>query len=293
VPAPEPHHPWHPGLLSDRVTGSQYFVLELAAARRGWRLALGGRERCQSDYVVERQRYAYHVLEYVAEGRGRVVMDGRPSPLGPGTVLAYAPDTRLELRTDPAAPMLKYFFCLAGPGAGARLRAAGVAPGTVRAVPAHAEIRSVAEDLVRDGQRTGGATDRICGLQLELLLVRVADLVAWPRGGPRPAQEAFLRAKAVLDTRLDRPLTLGEAARLAGMDVSSMCRLFRRFQGTSPYQYLLRRKMNLAAEHLLETGGQVKAAAVRVGFTDPYHFSRCFKAVHGVPPSRLRGRGAD
>ncbi|HEY9249839.1 MAG TPA: hypothetical protein VIO38_11930, partial [Rariglobus sp.] len=33
----------------------------------------------------------------------------------------------------------------------------------------------------------------------------------------------------------------------AGLEESSVCRLFRRYQDTNPYQYLLRRKMNLAA----------------------------------------------
>ena len=51
----------------------------------------------------------------------------------------------------------------------------------------------------------------------------------------------------------------------------------------------LLKKMNLAAEFLVDTGGLVKEAAQRVGFADPFHFARCFKAVHGVPPSALRG----
>jgi AraC-like DNA-binding protein len=34
----------------------------------------------------------------------------------------------------------------------------------------------------------------------------------------------------------------------------------------------------------------VKEAAQRVGFSDPYHFSRCFRSVHGIPPSRLLHR---
>ena len=71
------------------------------------------------------------------------------------------------------------------------------------------------------------------------------------------------------------------------MEASSVCRWFRRYQGTSPYQYLLRRKMNLAAEHLVENGGLVKEAAQRIGFADPYHFSRAFKAIHGVAPRAL------
>jgi AraC-like DNA-binding protein len=45
--------------------------------------------------------------------------------------------------------------------------------------------------------------------------------------------------------------------------------------------------MNIAAEFLVEHGGLVKEVAQRVGFADPYHFSRAFKAVHGVAPRAL------
>jgi AraC-like DNA-binding protein len=103
------------------------------------------------------------------------------------------------------------------------------------------------------------------------------------------AEDLFLRCRALIDGRLEQEATLGEIAATAGLRPSSLCRLFRRFQSTSPYQYLLRRKMILAAELLVESGGLVKEAAQRVGFADPYHFSRCFKAVHGLAPSQLRG----
>ncbi len=45
--------------------------------------------------------------------------------------------------------------------------------------------------------------------------------------------------------------------------------------------------MNLAAEYLVEHGGLVKEVAARVGFADPFHFSRAFKSVHGVAPRAL------
>ena len=93
--------------------------------------------------------------------------------------------------------------------------------------------------------------------------------------------------QALIDAEAERLMTLREIAATAGLEESSVCRLFRRYQDTSPYQYLLRRKMNLAAAFLVEGKGRVKEAAQRVGFADPYHFSRCFKAVHGVAPSEL------
>lgn len=278
------------GLLSQQVSASRYFFLKLAPPRAA-RLApvFGGCETCNADYLVRRSGFAYYGLEYVAAGAGAVQLNGRQHALGPGAVFAYAPETVCEIRTDPARPLVKYFLCLAGPEVPARLARAGVAPGQVRTLTAHAEARSAFEDLIREGRHHGRLAAQLAAVLTEVLLLKVEGLTRRPTQSGVAAEDFFLRCKALIDARAEQLGTLEEIARAVGIEPSSVCRLFRRFQGTSPYQYLLRRKMILAAEFLFETGGLVKEAAQRVGFPDPYHFSRCFKAVHGVAPNQLRG----
>lgn len=275
-------------LLSQQVSGSRYFFLSLRPGGGGGPLALGGREHCNPDYAIDRSVYAYHVLEYVAAGTGSVVLNGERYELGPGSVFAYAPTTLCSMRTSLQNPMVKYFVCLSGRRAPRLLARAELAPGQVRRLVGHGEIRSLFEDLIREGQHAGAHTREICDLLVTLLALKLATTVEESRTTGGLARENFLRCKALVDAQAERLVTLEDIAAAAGMDTSSICRLFRRFQGTSPYQYLLRKKMNLAAEYLVETGGLVKEAALRVGFTDPYHFSRCFKAVHGVPPRNMQ-----
>jgi AraC-like DNA-binding protein len=38
-----------------------------------------------------------------------------------------------------------------------------------------------------------------------------------------------------------------------------------------------------------DAGPTIKEIAHRVGYHDPYHFSRAFKSVHGVSPKAFRG----
>ena len=277
------------GLLSHQVSGGRYFFLGLAPPR-GSRFALifGGRETCNADYLVRRSGFAYFGLEYVAEGAGRVRLDGNQRELSPGAVFTYAPETDCEIRTDPVRPMVKYFLCLAGADVPRRLIRAGAAPAQVRTLIPHADVRTAFEDLIREGQHHGRLTGRMCAALLEVLLLKIEDLTTRPVRRGDAAEGLFGRCKALLDARAEGLTSLEELATAVGIAPSSVCRLFRRFQGTSPYQYLLRRKMILAAEFLVETGGLVKEAAQCIGFGDPYHFSRCFKAVHGVSPSRLR-----
>lgn len=282
-------------LLSQQVTGTRYFFLNLAPESQGaLRPVLGGREHCNPDYAVDREGYAYPGMEYVAEGEGWIQLGRTKHELTPGTVFSYGVNTRCVIRTNPERPLVKYFVCLAGTDATARLKRAGVSPGRVRGLATHAEMRGLFEELIHEGQRPGRLARALCKARLELLLLKVEEHIAH---GPRrddPVRERFQQCKALIDERAMELTTLEDVATAVGLEVSSVCRLFRRFHDCSPYRYLLQRKMTFAAEDLVENGGLVKEVAQRVGFTDPYHFSRCFKSVHGVAPSDLlRYRGAE
>lgn len=275
-------------LLSQQVTEARYFFLNLAPKRsEPLALVMGGREHCDPNYEIVRRNFPFYVLEYVKSGRGSVKLDSASHDLGPGMVYAYAPTTRCEIHTDPGDRLVKYFLCFAGDEAPKRLRRCGVPPGRVRQLAAPAEVTSVMEDLIREGQRSGELVRRIGAALFELLLLKIEDMATLTPHASEPARDAFLKCKALIDAEAERLGTLEEIAAATGVEASSVCRWFRRYQGTSPYQYLLRRKMNIAAEHLVENGGLVKEAAERVGFSDPYHFSRAFKSVHGVAPRAL------
>ena len=276
------------GLLSKQVTAPRYFFLNLAPdSREPLTLVMGGRERCNPDYGILRTGFPFYVLEYVESGSGVVEIDGTSHALRSGVVFAYAPTARCEIRTQPSDPMVKYFLAFAGRAVRQRMTRCGVGVNEARQLAAHAEVTSVFEDIVREGQRSGALAGRICGALVELLLLKIEDTTSVAPHAREPAREAFLRCKALIDAEAERLGTLEEVATATGVEASSVCRWFRRYQGTSPYQYLMRRKMNLAAEYLIENGGLVKEAAQRVGFADPYHFSRAFKAVHGIAPSEL------
>lgn len=288
MPASRPREP-RTELLSPQVSESRYFFLHLGAkSSAAGGLAFGGREHCNPDYHLDRPRYAYHVLEYIAEGAGTVELKGRRFDLIPGSVFSTQPSMHCVLRTDPERPLLKYFLCASGRGFESRLKRRPSPIGRVIQIGAHGEIRNVFEQLIREGRQASESVEAICGLLLDVLLLKISEGASHHLRPVDLARENFLRCKALIDAQGERIQSLDDLAALAGLDASSVCRLFRRFQGTSPYQYLLRCKMNLAAEHLLGAGLLIKEAAQRVGFADPYHFSRCFKSVHGVSPRDFR-----
>ncbi len=276
-------------VLSTQVSGSRYFFLELiGTSRAGVIPAYGGFERCNPDYIVHRENFAFSTLELVVGGQGTVWMNGMTAPLRAGTLFHYDHSTRLEMSTNPDQPMTKYFLCLTGARAGQRVAEAGIRANVAIQLAMFTEVQRLWEDLIRDGSHHRATARRICSALVEVLLLKIEELAGLAGGkGPKGA-ETFLRCKGAIEEQATRLGTLGEITRVVGVEASHLCRLFRRYQGLSPYQYLLHRKMALAAEVLLKPGALVKEAASHVGFADPYHFSRCFKKVHGVAPREFQ-----
>ena len=276
-------------LLSRQVADARYFFLNLNPnPRAAVQLAFGGSERCRPDYRISRRRFGYHGLEYVTMGRGWVTLEGKRVNLHAGSVFAYSSDMPCEMGTIEGDPMVKYFFCFSGRSGRARLLRSGVAAGSVRTLENHSEIRTLAEEIIHEGQGSSRHAREICTTLFDLLLLKLADAGPGQQDSAEPARRNFLRCKTLIDAELTALRTLDEIALRVGLEKSSVCRLFRRFLGTSPYQYLLRQKMNRAAESLLHHGGLVKEVAAQMGYQDPFHFSRGFKAVHGKSPSQLR-----
>jgi AraC-like DNA-binding protein len=73
-----------------------------------------------------------------------------------------------------------------------------------------------------------------------------------------------------------------------GLSYSHFRRLFRRFAGCSPHEYLLRCRMRRAARDLRDTGRQVKDVAAEAGYDDPAQFCKLFRKKIGLSPGRFR-----
>ncbi|HEY0864439.1 MAG TPA: AraC family transcriptional regulator [Lacunisphaera sp.] len=276
-------------LLSSQVSETAYFFLNLTPSPRvRCEISAGGREHCNPDYVVRRRQYGYTVLECVVEGVGEAVLDGRRFPLGAGSVFAYRPDTACEIHTDPTRRLVKYFICLSGRAAPARLAQAGIRPGHAVQLASHVEVQSLFAQLIREGQARTKFSTRACGLLLQLLLLKIRETLLRRLRRVQSGYDKFSRLKQLIDARAAQLGTLQDLARTAGVSPVLACKLFHQHLGLSPFRYLMRRKMEIAAELLVRDGVLVKEAAAHVGFSDPYHFSRRFKLAYGVAPTGLR-----
>ena len=89
-----------------------------------------------------------------------------------------------------------------------------------------------------------------------------------------------------LRTHLDRKVTRRSLAREFGITPEHVNALFKKHLGVTPTQFIQRERMQKAYHYLRDEGLSVKETAARVGFDDPFYFSRVFKRLmHRSPTS--------
>jgi AraC-like DNA-binding protein len=280
-----------PSFVSTRVTEARRYYRDLnPKPTRDITVVCGGCERVRPDYVVARRTFPYFAVEFVAEGEGQLMLANRECRLRPGVAFAYGPGIKHTIRTESARPMLKYYVDFVGRRAGELLERSPVRPGKFVQVSTPGEICEIFESLQRNGAGESPFGPALCAALIPVLLLKIAES-AVPYGGADPrALATYRRARALIDARFLEFKTLDEAARAAGVNLSYLCRLFQRFDHQTPYRHLLRLKMNRAAELLLDSGLLVKEVAAQLGFSDPFNFSRTFRAIFGLSPESFLAR---
>jgi AraC-like DNA-binding protein len=108
-------------------------------------------------------------------------------------------------------------------------------------------------------------------------------------GAPRPSPAcavAVERARQLLDAA-QHPVASAELEAATGLDRYTLARHFRTLLGTSPYRYLVMRRLD-RARALMRQGLSLAEAAHEAGFADQSHMTRQFRDAYGVSPGRWR-----
>jgi AraC family transcriptional regulator len=102
------------------------------------------------------------------------------------------------------------------------------------------------------------------------------------KGGIAPNQMKSLLAW--LQEHIHDPLTVGLMATQVGLSAAHFSREFKRSTGLTPWDYVVRIRLDGARESLMN-GGCSAAVASRFGFSDQSHMARLFKLRFGASPS--------
>jgi AraC-like DNA-binding protein len=112
-----------------------------------------------------------------------------------------------------------------------------------------------------------------------------ADRSAAPRALSARHWRAVAAARDLLDAHAETGVASNALEAATGLTRFAVARHFRACLGTSPYRYLVMRRLD-RARSLIRGGASLAEAAVAAGFADQSHMTRQFKRAYGISPGR-------
>ncbi len=99
-------------------------------------------------------------------------------------------------------------------------------------------------------------------------------------------------ARAWIFEHLEEDINAGDLARGLKVSREHLARSFKARTGFTPYHYIQAEKMKRACRLLKDSNLSSKEIAARLGFPNPAHFTRSFKRMIHMTPTRFREKGS-
>jgi len=241
------------------------------------------------DHHIRRDHFPGHELILCLAGRGYVRIAGREHAVAPGDLVWV--DCRRPHQHGPLAadPWEVVWVRADGPRLTRMADVLGVEQAPVFPGVSVAEH----EPLYRAIFRLMESNDPVAPALIHAEVTRlVASAFAMRQNqAPTPTIPPALQpAMRRLSLHFFEKQQVGDLARLCGMSPSHFTRTFRQAFGTSPIDWLRRRRITEAQRRLVESDDAIKRIAEQVGYGDRFFFSRDFRKLTGQTPRQFRER---
>jgi AraC family transcriptional regulator len=96
------------------------------------------------------------------------------------------------------------------------------------------------------------------------------------------------KVRDYIESHISGPVLVADLCSLVQRSEAHFSRSFKHTFGESPHTFLIRRRVELAAQYMLTTHASLSDIALRCGFTDQAHLSKHFRQSTGKTPAAWR-----
>lgn len=232
-----------------------------------------------SNYRIHRQRYDSFLLLYVLDGCLFLNQNGTYKG-EKGDLLLVDCYAEHEYFTDSYVKMIWLHFdgSTSRPWVEALLREYGA---LLRGSTRCPELLNDVISAVKNGEDEYQLSNRIHTL--------LCDVSAFARSQATGSLASTVReAKVFMEDHLEQDLSVEQIAAAVHFSPSHFSKIFKDATKTSPYEYLLSRRIERAKKLLLQTQLSLNVVAERSGFHSLPHFICAFKQATGLTPLKFR-----
>ncbi len=162
-----------------------------------------------------------------------------------------------------------------------------------RTIPVRNAAGSVAvaelfSQIKKDFAKAGPHTAVLSGMLVGRLIAEISSLENSPSDESNTMTELVKQVMGWLGEHSGEEIDFEAVALSKGLGYSTFRRYFKQISGLPPREYLQSLRISHSKQLLVFTADNIKQIAAKVGFKDPYYFSRVFHAEVGLSPTDFR-----
>ncbi len=150
----------------------------------------------------------------------------------------------------------------------------------VKPIPYWRDTAVNIERMLRSGDRWDKLKAGALFQELMATLLKEASQTQKPS-----LQQTIELARQYIEQHYHESITRSELAQMIGMSEDHCTRIFKKFVGQSPIEYLTNIRIRQAKKAMVLSDDPLRSVAMSVGFRDEFYFSRQFKAKTGLAPT--------
>lgn len=259
-------------------------IITLPPSNSPFNVSICGVSYCDGSYEIYRESANTYVMEYVVLGSGTVSENGLTFTASEGDVYFLKENRRHHYYSSKNDPWQKIWFNFSGQLADYITKAYQLSEVTRVHAP---ELKVYFERIIDTARREPEeAEDKIASVFLELAQ-KISKLAVI-----KEDCGVAKNLKAKLDGTIDFNVSLDTLAAELFCTKNHAIREFKLKYGTTPYEYLQKRRISLAKTLLRNTVMQITEISASLGYYDIHYFSASFKKRTGTTPTQYRKKQA-
>ena len=233
-----------------------------------------------------------YILIYCVDGAGSINIYNRKETLTPNSLYIIPPETPHKYQAINKNPWSIYWLLFSGTNAKDIFqRYSENSLPIVKDIPYEASKTKVFDNII-DVLKNGYDTNDLEYANMRLWQLFSAFIFHEQHEKKRDNNNNDVVGEAIkfMQSNLDNKISIDSIAEHTNYSGSHFYSLFKQGTGYSPLQYFNQLKIQKSREYLSFTNLSIKELSYKLGYEDPFYFSRLFKKSIGISPVEYRNK---
>ena len=229
-----------------------------------------------------------YILLYCVEGNGEIDLADTKHILQPNSYIIIPPGVRHHYRSSKKNPWTLFWTHIVGKNADLLYhRYNSIYNSPIVSIPRSERSQ---KDFMKIMTILESGYETLSLEYANLTLFQIITQMVYQRAidAPETKTDIITTSMSFLNNNLDKNYTVEDLAEEQNLSVSRYSELFKKKTGYSPIQYFNKLKIEKSCQYLYFTDLGIKEICAKIGHVDPYYYSRAFKKLMGIPPSKYR-----